>query len=397
MKNFLPGGVCQFFLAYFLLSSCNTISDQELSFSNEVFLAPKKEVPYAISKTIQLATDSNQYVYYTSNVSRVRGKDYFYGVDDTEELLHVYDLTLQKKILKIDLSFNPKNNFGEVAESYIQNFDSIFLLAPYEGRISLIDSSENLVGQWDFSRQVRNSDLLSLESGENGNHFSYLQKTKELILYGYGQFNPFKDWKYYQQPFKCSINLRDSSLTTFGVYPKVYLNKKRGVPGIDEETITSIASGNIYMSFPRSSEIQLLGRDKSIKKLYNVGSNFFDQTEMYNRTENYEILMQSYIVQPYFLNLLWDDAHSRFYRISKHALEYRLPNGKVSLQTDAAWSIIICDENMNVLGESLVDGKQYNFNSTFITREGLMVSKDSPSNHADNENTIEFDLFRFDL
>lgn len=385
-----------FIVCSILSVSCFDSSEPKDSYRNSVRTATN-EVSYQVHRSIQLPTDSNQYVYYTSNVSRIDNNDYFYGVDDTEELLHVYDIGRQKRILKIDLSFDPEANLGEVAESFIHNFDSIFLLSPYEGLISLVDSSSTLINQWNISREITNSDLLSLESGENGNHFSYMKKRKELVVYGYGEYNPFKDWEYYQQPFKCFINLETYSVKTFGQYPEVYLDKEKGVPGIDEETFTTIAGENVYMSFPRSTEIQMLSTTDSLTVYYGVGSLFFSKTNTYNRTENYDILMRSFITEPYFLNLLWDDVNSLFYRVAKLSSDYRMPNGEVSLQTDSKWSVIICDKNMNVLGESMIDSKKYNFNYTFITKDGLMISKDSPSNPADNENIIEFDILHFNL
>lgn len=378
---------------FFFCSYKDTEGDK--SFLNENYVSGKRSKAHIV-REIKIDVSDNQYDYYTSNIYSMNNDDYFYGVDIQKSVLLIYNLWDARLFREIDLSFSPENDFGDVMESYIHNFDSIFLLAPDYHKVSLIDTSGTLSNQWNLRRDISNNNLEGIDSGENGDHFSYIPSTKELIIYSYPRKNPFTDASYYKEKIKLVYNIEEETSYMFGHYPEIYANPDLGVPGIDEFYATTILDSIICLSFPRSSEIDIYEIEtKNLKNRVKVSSSFFSNTPAIKRTMEYDLMMETYISFPYFLNLLRDK--NKYYRIVKLYQPYILNNNKYSIQSESPWSIIVCDSSFNVISECRFKSKEYDFNKSFMTTQGLIISKDSPSNKNDKEDYIEFDLIRIDI
>jgi hypothetical protein len=80
-----------------------------------------------------------------------------------------------------------------------------------------------------------------------------------------------------------------------------------------------------------------------------------------------------------YKNVLFDEYRRKYYRICLHSLNYE--NGEtVNLYEDKPWSIIVLNEQFDVLNEYLFPQRKYDFQNVVITRSGLLIArKDSPS------------------
>jgi hypothetical protein len=64
---------------------------------------------------------------------------------------------------------------------------------------------------------------------------------------------------------------------------------------------------------------------------------------------------------------------------------------------ESAWSIIVFNEQFNILGEVLMPEKVYNYLQILPTSKGLLISKENPYSPTNKEEVYEFDLIEIDL
>ncbi|HPQ08744.1 MAG TPA: DUF4221 family protein [Bacteroidia bacterium] len=149
-------------------------------------------------------------------------------------------------------------------------------------------------------------------------------------------------------------------------------------------------NNNLIYSFEHNDTIEIFNLSSKTKNKRVIRSNYFIQNSHFNfnDVQNFEKVSQYLIENSRYYCLYYDKYKKLYYRIIRHKYPYKNKD-KINLITDADWSIVVCDENFNVLYEVLFESGRYYFNKIIITKKGVLIK-----NQNDEEIYSLFDFSR---
>lgn len=104
--------------------------------------------------------------------------------------------------------------------------------------------------------------------------------------------------------------------------------------------------------------------------------------------------MRNFVESPYYLSLVYDKYRNVYYRFVYPGIDVTRQDDVMKLgEFRRVFSVMIIDEDFNVLGETLMPENTYNSNMFFINEAGLWISTNHPENPDFDEDAINFQLF----
>ena len=386
-------------LLMFLCISCNTTPD---------CVGSHAAVHIDIIRSIDIPLDGEQYNHITPAVFEENGTLMLAGLDPLKNGIDLFDLDQQKHVRSISLMAEGPDAVVDPSALYVHNLDSMFLLNDIN-QFYLVDQKGVKIREWNFDLLLPDTLLLK-----------FPQLTGDVIVAAYGRsdylnlpfvfepssksliariliLNTLKGSEeyasMYQTPNMVHIDLKTGKLRSlYGVYPPEFMNDPRPHNPFSHFTYFN---GDTWVQFDSSG------------KIYSSRSNLFlcaashyatGQISMFSG-ENVEEAkeLRAYHTDEAYLGIYFDPIVNCIYRVFQHGQPDKNTNGNLLEKLQAPFSILIMKPSGEVVGEAMFEKEKYNFLDIFVTRQGLLISKENPFNPSNQEEKYSFDLIKFDL
>jgi hypothetical protein len=200
----------------------------------------------------------------------------------------------------------------------------------------------------------------------------------------------------YNAPILARVNLNNGTFEKFqGSWPNNYLGDNAPYNPFIHLSLNRDSS-NVFLTYFNSHLIFSTKDDR----FFEIPSKYFDDRyTLFSINENADYTteeeLDAYHNDEGYVNLVHDSYNRLYYRIAKHANEKN--ENKSMHRMESAWSIIVFNEQFNILGEVLMPEKVYNYLQILPTSKGLLISKENPYSPTNKEEVYEFDLIEIDL
>ncbi|MCZ8070233.1 MAG: DUF4221 family protein [Bacteroidota bacterium] len=299
----------------------------------------------------------------------------------SQNVISVFSLNERRLVKKIHVNEDGPSGVGDgIRGMYVHNFDSIFLMAPLEQRIYLIDSSAFLRKKYSVANDKGYAIMDITNSAYIQNELLYLSA--------------------YPPPLRLStssdfavlvLNLNTGELTSEFNLTKEY---DRGHWGkhiyfrsrllYDDENMRQI------VSFPNDNYLHVQNHSGSIEKKFAGSAEIntlkpLDTKYVDDDEKNYKLAAR----QGSYGSLYYDHWNKLFYRLANNPIksEYSSPFDTVLNPV-----LIILDENLFKIGEFKLPSNVYRTSYVFITPDGLHIFNVKKYNK--DEDFFYFDVFR---
>lgn len=288
--------------------------------------------------------------------------------------IYFYNYTDTNYINRIQYYREGANAILKPAGYYIHNMDSIYIYNMPMTEIVL----SNKAGTVNGKISLRSNDPewpLYLPQYLLSTVNPIYELDRHLILTGQSFFSiPKQDLSKFR--FSACIDIQNNQVNYFHTYPEeVYGKNSNWEGGLPTQVYPALSpNGSLVYSFPPSHNLYITNYNTDqYKKVYGGSNNANTIRSIDREAKNTldELVVAHYLQQDMYAAVLYDKFRNIYYRF----LLKGLPGATFSTpKEEKPIIIIIMDENFNYLGETNIGtGKEWNWNNTFITREGLNI------------------------
>ena len=129
-------------------------------------------------------------------------------------------------------------------------------------------------------------------------------------------------------------------------------------------------------------------------QVYDIKSSFVKKRFSRPKASNIVDVMKEYDEAPAYLVLVYDKYRQVYYRFVYPGITVEPGDDVMKLgEFRRIFSVMVMDEDFNILGETLMPENTYNSNMFFINEAGLWISTNHPDNPDFDEDVIKFQLF----
>lgn len=392
VKLKLPGSLV---LLIILSGSCKFAGKEDVEAST--FKSSPQKLTLIIRDTLSLALDSTTSFQSFNFQFRVfGGLPYFYMVNITDHSLLVFRIDKGDLVKKILFSSTGPHANPLQENFYFHNWDSIFFIANEPNRILLFDSAGVKRGSWAVKFRPEHADFYITTMEYNFiPSFSSLRKT--ITFWMIPPVSP-RHPDFFLKATAVEYNLEDNRYKTFGKFPENYLREKGGFMVL--LSMNHYETGEYHVIYFAASHLVFLYRkyDKKLLKNIEVRSSFLKESIMPLESDsNTDIPLWSreayYLTTGFYENMFSNENFTYHYRIVKHPVELRYPNGSMRSRDDFPFSIMVLDDNFNLIEEREFPGGVFNYRMSFAWGNKMYMSLNNPLNPTLNENELKFAVF----
>ena len=364
-----------------VLSSCNFNKGK-----NEEFSLHKSDSIIRLEIPSYMSSITRNLRYF-----KEKGTEYLAIENMHKEAIEIFNLNNKQYIKQIKPQREGPNGIGARMIGFdIINFDTIFLTTSgYCDKLFLIDSSTSILKRIDFDIYYKPylpiGDLWSsygCSSNYDGKRIvlgnvcrATEEEFEEIHNDSIGYIYNFKTDKQSYYPLNHPNKSKEKSKI---IYSESFLIE------MGDKTIMSYHLGHqIFVSNDKHSWISYNLKSKYVNKSFNPGFGN-DMIESGKK----------FVESPYYLALVYDKYRHVYYRFVYPGIGVTKGDDVMKLsEFRRVFSVMIIDENFNVLGETLMPENTYNSNMFFINEAGLWISTNHPENPDFEEDAINFQLF----
>ncbi|MBQ4056379.1 MAG: DUF4221 family protein [Bacteroidaceae bacterium] len=305
-----------------------------------------------------------------------RGVEYLTFSDPSSRTILIYDLHSCQQVKKIPFDREGPNGIGPVLFGfYVKDFDHIYIPSVNESFIYLTDTTGVLRNKIDFSCT---EDGLKTKSA----HYTNLN---------YGQLTFMGESLYIPQVLNTSLGERMVEESPIGVlvdtiigkttrfpmnYPYVipYNQRHEAIHGTMEST--QIYDGkNLIVAFNKDEKLYKVDKQGKVET-FPAKSRYLPRLKFPKFPEDFSQTLKKTCETAEYRNVFYDKYRNVYYRFV--SLEAELASNenyhKILHAGKVDFSIMILDENFNILGETRFPAFTYVPHICFINKDGLYLS-----------------------
>jgi len=319
-----------------------------------------------------------------------------YLIFEQNNTVYFYNIDNQIKELKIHYQKEGPDGVGNnITAVHPINFDSIYLVSQDHKIIYLTDKNAKVIKKHYI--ELKYSGIVSRPVFSHGTFIN-----NPLILHEnrfYLNINPFpgyttrnKSELKKEKVALCFDRLKDSSsLRPFSFDVICDQNNKPYSTAFNR----IYANGMFFFNFFGNHEIYVLDIDLKEYDSFKIKSKYIEDIINPSTTDDFRKTMKETLASKHYDNLHFDKFRNVFYRFVYLGTELK-PNEHpfTAGKNPTKFSIIVFDNEFNILLEKLMPANTYNYKMCFIEREGLYISKNHIKNKDFTEDQLEFGLFK---
>lgn len=318
------------------------------------------------------------------------GREYLTFQNERKNEILVYDINSKELLFKIKPDEEGANGVGRFLGYYISDLDNIYLTARNRAKIAHIDKKCELK---EWIKYDMTSDSFPL-SGSNSISTSY----RPLImidsnLYIISQCNRLA----LTNPVTVVINLKTNEIKALPFeYPLFPVSDDKSKPFSIEMDFSRYYDGKQFVySFHYDEYIYVTSINHNNITKIPVKSKYISKVKFTEKMSSGNP-MKNACENPKYGNLLYDKYRKVYYRIAYPENELSNNENFKEIYTYGrkTFSIIILDNEFNIIGETLFPDFIYNPTLIFIRKDGLYICNSHYKNPNYNEDKLNFTKFK---
>lgn len=333
----------------------------------------------------------------TSNISRglqsysKNGKEFLFNVNWGQNSLQIYDIDSGELINELFFQTEGDETVGRVFGFHVESLDSIFLFSQQVSEIILIDSANTMKNRIKYETP----DIFSNAFVHNAYFISTpILKENELIIKTHlqGNYRNMTDAELESKSITYSINSESGEVKMLNQkYPEDYLDEglkfyEYSMAGNSDKLAFSFFGDHRLFYTSKTDKKEL--KSKEVKSKY-----LADELPLFPKNGEREASYEYLFASDHYEHLLYDEYRNIYYRFAVPRQEFESTEELSQLkEAPKSFSIMILDEDLNVLDELLFDDSRYVPNNVFIGKKGLYISTSHPNNPDNREDKMVFDL-----
>ena len=379
-----------FFTAILLLSSCKKGNVTEApSVSYNYTLSPTQKI-----KSFALDSETRYNGFYLYPFTDRQGKEYLSFLNYRTNQILFYDLNTCDFLFKVDLDKEGPNGLSIVSGYYIKDFDNMYVSTYIYSGLIKVDTTKRIIQKIPYGTTKEEYKIVP----------SYTPSSHPYV-----------------PPIFIGSKLYITQMAADHIYPASKTPVTVSIDTLTHECETMpFTYGDIFTTE------QLSTRETACSRIFNNNQfiySFQIDENIYVASIDHETIRKINIKSKYINNIPNDKIPVDFNQGAKQNLEvarygdliydpyrkvyYRLAYPDTELENTIQWrgravygrkkfSIIILDQNFNIIGETLFPENIYNSYVFFVDKEGLYMSRDYQMNYEQSENYMTFELFKLD-
>jgi hypothetical protein len=317
-------------------------------------------------------------------------KQYYAILNGNTYKIQVYDLSTKELVYTYSVEKDGKYGIGKQMRGfYLKSFDSLYVASTMTCKVFLLNRNSEVIKSYSVCNESSNSHPSALTRAPMFMKDNLLFMSAHPWVKADGDFwthelflelNTISGaFRYY---FKPPVKFRGKSWGVFHHHHGYTVNDKYEV--VHNFTFDKdIYVRNVFDDSPIKAEA--------------APSRYFDevlpwQTEPIDVTDDGD--EEFYITSNSYKSILWDKWRKVYYRFAERGVELFDDEGLRRDWTDKKLSVIIIDEEFNVVGESEIPSNTYFIADSFVTKDGLHISTNHEKNPALQEDYFKFHVFK---
>ena len=377
------------FLSFVLFLSCknsgkkekasNYNYDLEINTSNDLKIPINEDTEYRFPSLFPYMDKS--------------GKEYLTFMSHMNNAILFYDLLTGEYLFKVEFEKEGPDGVGIMHGYHIEDFNNIYITSHLMG-LSKADTSGT-------KKQF-------IEYGETNNgHRVVPNFTSSSYIYAPAVIydgkifitqRPYQDLKASKTPVSVSIDTTTMAFEELPFrYPNIIPDEKRKETTISVHFSREFDGKQFIYSFHMDEKIYTTGIETNDEKIIYAPSKYIKNMDFVKYADDREKVYKQLLETSYYYNILYDKYRKVYYR-------FAIIGSEISKNPDysffdiytngfIAFSVIILDENFNIIGETLFPKYTYNPTIAFVHKNGLYISDSHILNPSFDENTLSFKCF----
>lgn len=342
-------------------------------------------------KSFELDSDVKYNAFYLYTFSDDKGREYLSFLNYQTNQILFYNLETSKFLFKIDLETEGPHGVVRPSGYYVKDFDNIYVSSyAYDGLIK-VDTLGHIVQKIPYGKTVSGYKVLPSYTPSSHPYIApiFIDGKMFITQQGVERFYPINE-----TPLSVAIDTITNAVLEM---PLTY-----NVLDDDELSAKDLRFSRIYdgkqfvYSFYVDEDIVVAPVDHIELKTIKAKSRFV--SSVVEVQKNGEQGPRSNLEVARYGDVVYDPYREVYYRFVYHYSE---------LDTKKNWfgsavygrkkfSVIILNENFEVIGETLFPESIYNSYVFFVHKDGLYISKDYQINYDQSEDYMTFELFSLD-
>ncbi len=311
----------------------------------------------------------------------------FYGNEDKNELI-IYKMPSGGIERRLKFETRGPNGIGRYKGAMVQNFDSIFVLSgTYYQNFFLIDTTGTVKRKYTIDPNESEDFFPALQPVYC--HFSQenVLNSDQINLSTY-MMRLIPNENLHTKEINLTFDLALGKLVSINKYPKFDDKHKAELAYYSR----AYNGSDFIYSFRYLNDIYIQ-KENGTYIIYPGFSKYQNQNIdwLLNRSEPMALIKEKIVQSPRYGSVMYDKYRKLIYRI--YLPGYKLKKGEPAdkyFDFPALFSIIILDENLNLIGETLMPPKTYDPLMAFVAKDGLCFAL-HPDNQHYNPDSLAFE------
>ena len=317
------------------------------------------------------------------------GKEYLTFQNFSQNQILFYNMNTCQLEFKVKPAYEGAEGVGKMLGYHVHNLDSIFINRSYRTELFIIDRSAKIIDKIQFEKTTDSIPLHESHSTSATYHPIEIVNNHLYLVSGCDRWSA-------ENPVTAYINLSDKTVQAFPnfrypSYPGADNKAKRF--GFEEYMSRCFDGEHFVYSFYFLENIQVASIDHQSIRDIPVKSKYIDKVQL---LDDYGNLTANDICEnPNYGNLLFDSYRKVYYRIAypKTEVDHNIRGMELMEYGRKNFSIIILDEDFNIIGETLFPDYTYNSTLMFIREDGLYISDSHYLNLNFSDDVLSFQKF----
>lgn len=325
------------------------------------------------------------------------GKEYLTFQNDKEPEILFYSIDNKQIYKKLELEVEGNNGVGAFLGYYIKNMDEIYLTSLYYPTIIKINRNGEIIEKTNL-QEYTEKPITSFQSMSFCYRPIFFINNKMYIHQSVNKENGGDNF-ITKSPLTITLDTlsKEIAISTFTFPPILepgdYFTNSLGV---EYNYSCCFDEKNIIYSFGSDENIYITSTENDLEKKIPIKSQYIkDITPPKHRPEDIQEGIRKMSEIALYGNLIYDKYRDVYYRIAYPKTEIdNKENGSDIWQFGRKlFSIIILDNEFNIIGETLFPEYTYISTLMFIREDGLYISDSHYKNSDFEENSLSFRRF----
>lgn len=372
-----------------IICSCSnkhSLNQEQKKTSNFSLIGSEK------SKSFELDEDTRYNAFYLYTFSDKNNKEYLSFLNYRTNQILFYDFETCDLLFKIDMDTEGPNGVGQISGYYIENIDNIYVSSYSTPGLIKIDTAETIVRKFPYDTTSNGYRVVPSYTPSSHPYLPVVFAENKIFI---TQQAANHIYPADQTPVSVTIdtltNTNEYLPFTFG---DVLTDEHYGQGG--EHRFSRAFNGKEFIySFYADESIHVTSIDHQSVRKINAKSKLIDKIKMEKPPLDDNQRAKWILEVPRYGDLIYDQYRDVYYRFAypKTKLDPNRQYIRKSLYGRREFTVIILDNQFNIIGETLFPKEKYNSYVFFVNKDGLYISSDYQINFEQSEEQLNFELF----